>query len=172
MTDTLSDLAFAVLTATDGDQKARLSVENAARWQNAEITQIGFAAAPDRPGRPERPPLLAPAEMPRRRGVSDKARATLLHAVLHIELNAIDLAWDMVLRFSDQGMPKAFFDDWVKVGAEEGKHFQLLQKRIRKLGFEYGDFPAHDGLWEAAFETRNNFAARLAIVPMVLEARG
>lgn len=133
---------------------------------------IGIVPMPDRPNRPLRPELISPIDMPRRRGISDKARAMLLHAVLHIELNAIDLAWDMVARFAIEDLPIAFFDDWVKVAAEEAKHFQFLQERVRKLGYEYGDFPAHDGLWEAAYDTRNNFAARLAVVPMVLEARG
>ena len=110
--------------------------------------------------------------MPRRRGQSDTARATLLHAVQHIELNAIDLAWDMVARFTDHDLPRAFYDDWVRVGDEEAKHFTLLAERIAELGFSYGDFPAHDGLWEAAVTTRENLAARLAVVPMVLEARG
>jgi uncharacterized ferritin-like protein (DUF455 family) len=118
------------------------------------------------------PELLPPYEMPRRRGQSIEARAALLHAVLHIELNAIDLAWDMIARYQAQELPKEFYDDWVKVGDEEAKHFDLLSRRLDDWGYRYGDFPAHDGLWEAAHSTRNNFAGRLAVVPMVLEARG
>ncbi len=168
----LSHLALEVLGTANADEKARLSRLNAAIWRDNPEMGIGHATAADRPARPQSPELIAPEDMPRRRGNSEKARAMLLHAVLHIELNAIDLAWDMIARFSDQNMPREFFDDWVLVADEEGKHFALLQERLRDLGFEYGDFPAHDGLWEAAFDTRFDIAARLAIVPMVLEARG
>ncbi|WP_169568770.1 ferritin-like domain-containing protein [Sneathiella limimaris] len=169
---TLSDLALEVLSTADGDQKAEISRQNALLWQKDPDMPIGKVNPPDRPARPTKPELRAPTEMPRRRGGSDKARATLLHAVLHIELNAIDLAWDMVARFTAHDLPREFYDDWVQVGEEEGKHFQLLQTRLRELGYSYGDFAAHDGLWEAAFETRNELLARLAVVPMVLEARG
>ena len=168
----LCDLALAVLSCANADEKARLSTENAQVWQNTPDMAVGSIPMPDRPNRPTKPDLISPMDMPRRRGITDKARATLLHAVLHIELNAIDLAWDMVARFAPEDLPIAFYDDWVKVASEEAKHFQLLQTRVRKLGYEYGDFPAHDGLWEAAYDTRNDFPARLAIVPMVLEARG
>ena len=171
MTD-LSHLAREVLGTANADEKARLSRAHAALWRDTPDMDIGQATAEDRPARPAKPELIAPMDMPRRRGHSDKARAMLLHAVLHIELNAIDLAWDMIARFAGQDLPRAFFEDWVLVGDEEGKHFGLLQDRLRELGFEYGDFPAHDGLWEAAFDTRFDIAARLAIVPMVLEARG
>ncbi|GLQ07557.1 ferritin-like domain-containing protein [Sneathiella chinensis] len=169
---TLSDLALTILTTADAAEKARLSREAAALWRAAPHMEIGQVCPPDHPARPEKPELLPPTEMPRRRGTSDKARAALLHAVQHIELNAIDLAWDMVARFTDEGFPRAFYDDWVQVGDEEGKHFLLLRDRVAELGYEYGDFPAHNGLWEAAHSTRDNIAARLAVVPMVLEARG
>lgn len=169
---TLCDLAIEVLQTADADDKARISRQNAALWREAPDMIIGTASPPERPSRPEKPELISPTAMPKRRGQTEKARATLLHAVLHIELNAIDLAWDMVARFSTENMPREFFDDWVLVGDEEGKHFQLLQKRVRELGYAYGDFPAHDGLWEAAYDTRDDIAARLAVVPMVLEARG
>jgi uncharacterized ferritin-like protein (DUF455 family) len=95
----------------------------------------------------------------------------LLHALAHIELNAIDLAWDLVARFG-QGMPQEFLDDWVEVAAEEAKHFSLLSQRLGTLGVAYGDLPAHDGLWEAAQATAGDLLARLAVVPLVLEARG
>ncbi len=169
---TLNDLARTVLTTAKAEDKARLSREAAALWRDKPNMPIGEGTPPDRPARPERPELLSPMEMPRRRGRSDKARAALLHAVLHIELNAIDLAWDMIARFTDEEFPHEFYNDWVQVGDEEGKHFLLLAGRLEDLGFSYGDFPAHDGLWEAAYTTRNDIAARLAVVPMVLEARG
>ncbi len=117
--------------------------------------------------------LRPPRDMPRRRNFGAPAgRIALLHALAHIELNAIDLAWDIVARFSDTGMPRAFFDDWLGVAAEEAEHFALLASRLDALGSVYGALPAHDGLWEAAAATAHDLIARLAIVPLVLEARG
>ena len=111
--------------------------------------------------------------MPRRKaGGSPEKRIALLHALAHIEFNAIDLAWDMVARFGSAELPSAFLDDWVKVGDEEALHFGLLSSRLAALGAAYGDLPAHDGLWQAAEETSHDLLARLAIVPLVLEARG
>jgi uncharacterized ferritin-like protein (DUF455 family) len=111
--------------------------------------------------------------MPRRRaGGSHAHRIALLHAIAHIELNAIDLAWDLVARFAREDLPREFFDDWVAVAAEEAKHHALLALRLAALGAAYGDLPAHDGLWEAAQATAHDLLARLAVVPLVLEARG
>ncbi|WP_169544965.1 ferritin-like domain-containing protein [Sneathiella aquimaris] len=170
---TLCDLALEVLKTADAAKKAALSRRAAEAWRVDPLMPVGTPSGiPDRPARPPRPELISPTEMPRRRGQSAEARATLLHAVLHIELNAIDLAWDMIARFTEEKFPRAFYDDWVRVADEEGKHFGLLSDRVEQLGYCYGDFPAHDGLWEAAFTTRNDVSARLAVVPMVLEARG
>ena len=131
------------------------------------------ATPPPRPARPERPVLHPPREMPRRRNFGSPAgRIALLHALAHIELNAIDLAWDLVARFSHAGLPCAFFDDWLGVAAEEAEHFALLASRLDALGSAYGALPAHDGLWEAAAATAHDLIARLAVVPLVLEARG
>jgi len=116
---------------------------------------------------------VAPADVPRRkinRGVA--GRVALLHAVAHIELNAIDLAWDLIARFGAPDLPRAFFDDWVRVADEEALHFTLISDRLGELGARYGDLAAHDGLWEAASDTAGDFLARLAVVPLVLEARG
>ena len=111
--------------------------------------------------------------MPKRRSFGSAAgRLALLHALAHIELNAIDLAWDLVARFGDPGLPRAFFDDWVGIAAEEAEHFALLAARLEGLGGSYGALPAHDGLWEAASATAHDPIARLAVVPLVLEARG
>ncbi len=110
--------------------------------------------------------------MPRRRGSGPVARIALLHALAHIELNAIDLAWDIVARFAAPELPARFYHDWVAVAAEEAHHFALLAERLGELGATYGDLPAHDGLWESAIATRGDLAARLAVVPLVLEARG
>lgn len=111
--------------------------------------------------------------MPKRRaGGERESRVALLHALAHIELNAIDLAWDLIARFAGVDPPRAFFDDWVAVADEEATHHGLLAERLAALGAAYGDLPAHDGLWEAAMVTANDFLARLAVVPLVLEARG
>jgi uncharacterized ferritin-like protein (DUF455 family) len=111
--------------------------------------------------------------MPKRRaGNSPAGRVALLHALAHIELNAIDLAWDLVARFGEASLPRAFFDDWVGVAAEEATHHALLAARLAELGAAYGDLPAHDGLWTAAQATAHDLLARLAVVPLVLEARG
>ncbi len=134
---------------------------------------LGEAKPPPRPARPERPSLRPPKEMAKRRAFGSQAgRIALLHALAHIELNAIDLAWDLVARFAGEKLPRAFFDDWVEVAAEEACHFELLVGRLTELGAGYGDLPAHDGLWEAAAATADDLLARLAVVPLVLEARG
>ncbi len=142
-------------------------------WRQGALHTIGDAGAPERPARPARPPLLPPRDMPRRRsGGSEAGRIALLHALAHIELNAIDLAWDLIARFADPRFPSTFYDDWIRVAAEEAKHHALIALRLGELGARYGDLPAHDGLWEAAQATAHDLLARLAIVPLVLEARG
>lgn len=171
---TLAQGARAVLDCADPDGKARLGHEVAALWRKGVLSLASPAtvAMPDRPSRPSQPRLLSPNEMPRRTFTGARGRFALLHSLAHIELNAIDLAFDMVGRWADADMPRAFFDDWIKVGDEEAKHFEALQGRLAAMGGRYGDLPAHDGLWQAAEETRHDLFARLAIVPMVLEARG
>jgi uncharacterized ferritin-like protein (DUF455 family) len=133
--------------------------------------------APDRPARPQRPYLVPPGEVPRRKLGAPTGRVALLHALAHIELNAIDLAFDMAVRFAraiaDLGLDVlAFTRDWVRIGREESRHFQLLAGRLAAYGAAYGDLPAHDGLWTAAERTRDDVLARLAVAPMLLEARG
>ncbi len=129
-------------------------------------------AMPDRPARGDKPELLPPNRMPRRgKGGTAANRVALLHAIAHIEYVAIDLAFDMVGRFGGR-FPRAFADDWIRIGAEEAMHFALVERRLRQLGSYYGALPAHEGLWDAAGQTAHDPFARLAIVPMVLEARG
>ena len=135
------------------------------------------AAVPDRPavrleapGRPPRPVLVAPRDVPQRGLGSPAGRAAFLHAIAHIEFNAINLALDAAWRFRD--LPPEFALDWVSVAADEARHFSLLQARLAELGHAYGDFPAHDGLWEMALKTDESVLARMALVPRVLEARG
>lgn len=162
-----------MLAAGDPADKLRLSAATAAAWRDGRIDAIGAARPPDRPARPDRPVLLAPRDMPKRKsGQSAAHRIALLHALAHIELNAVDLAWDIVARFAHADLPRAFCDDWVTVAAEEALHFGLLADRLAALDAAYGDLPAHDGLWQAAGETAHDLLARLAIVPLVLEARG
>jgi uncharacterized ferritin-like protein (DUF455 family) len=153
--------------------KVALSQTIAAAWRRGELSPVGRALPPERPARPARPLLLAPRRMPKRRaGGAQGTRVALLHALAHIELNAIDLAWDLIARFADDALPRRFYDDWVGVAAEEATHHALLAARLGELGAAYGDLPAHDGLWEAAQATAHDLLARLAVVPLVLEARG
>lgn len=162
-----------MLGTADAAAKAGLSRRFAAAWRAGALSLEGTAALPQRPARPARPELRLPRDMPRRRlGKGPAGRIALLHALAHIELNAIDLAWDIVARFAAEALPRAFADDWVKVADEEAVHFGLLAERLAGLGAAYGDLPAHDGLWQAAQDTAGDLLARLAVVPLVLEARG
>jgi uncharacterized ferritin-like protein (DUF455 family) len=173
--DTLAAAAVRALAAADPADKVALSRQAAADWRVGTVADVGVATPPARPARPQRPLLLPPRDMPRRRaGGSVAGRIALLHALAHIELNAIDLAWDIVARFAagPDELPRAFFGDWVRVADEEAKHHAALAARLAALGAAYGDLPAHDGLWQAAEETAHDLLARLAVVPLVLEARG
>lgn len=169
---TLSAEAVAVLTQPDPAIKTALAQGMAERWRAGAVAAFGNAEPPDRPARPTRPQLLAPRLMPKRGKAQTLAgRIALLHALAHIELNAIDLACDLIARFG-AGFPAGFADDWTSVAAEEALHFTLLTGRLAEFGAAYGDLPAHDGLWQAAAETSEDALARLAVVPLVLEARG
>ncbi len=122
------------------------------------------------PGRPARPPLVPALQVPQRSAFTPEGLAALLHAMVHIEFNAINLALDAVWRFP--ALPLGFYRDWLRVAAEEAKHFALLRSELQQLGFDYGDFPAHDGLWEMCVKTQHDCTARMALVPRTLEARG
>lgn len=140
-------------------------------WRMGRLAHRFEADMPDRPARPDQPELLPPNQMPKRGKIgSDRARIAMLHALAHIEFVAIDLAFDLIGRFGAE-FPQDFTDDWMRVGADEAMHFALLDRRLRQLGSHYGALAAHDGLWQAASETAHDALARLAIVPMVLEAR-
>ena len=169
----MSDRVVGVLGTPDAMAKAGAARAVASDWRAGVIPDIGGTAPGDRPKRPAKPELLRPREMPRRgKAQSEAGRIALLHALAHIELNAIDLAADILVRFPDAGMPMDFYNDWLTVLDEEAKHFQLLSARLGEIGAAYGDLPAHDGLWQAAQDTSDDLLARLAIVPLVLEARG
>jgi uncharacterized ferritin-like protein (DUF455 family) len=169
---TLTDAALRVLGEPDPAGKVRLTFAFATAWRESAIAAIGEASPPPRPARPAKPQLISPGDMPKRSTGGGPRRLALLHAIAHIELNAIDLGWDIIARFATPELPRAFYDDWVRVAEDEARHFAMLSDRLIELGAAYGDLPAHDGLWEAAEKTANDLLARLALVPMVLEARG
>lgn len=173
---TLTEMAVEVLSTADGRAKTALSHAHAARWFAARAAgtpiPVGTANPPQRPARPVKPDLLPPRDVPRRRTGSIDGRIALLHAVAHIELNAVDLHWDIIARFGHHPMPPGFYDDWVKAADEESKHFNLLCNRLEAMGSFYGALPAHAGMWQAAEDTAEDLHGRLAVVPMVLEARG
>jgi uncharacterized ferritin-like protein (DUF455 family) len=172
----LAERAVAVLTTADGRAKTALSHAHAAAWRSAREARaplpVGTCKPPSRPARPDRPVLLPPREVPRRRPGSPQGRIALLHALAHIELNAVDLHWDIIARFTDVPMPPGFYDDWVKAADEESKHFNLLCDCLEAMGSHYGALPAHAFMWQAAEDTAEDILGRLAVVPMVLEARG
>ena len=172
----LAAMAVEVLTTPEGRAKTALSRRHAATWFAARAAgtppPLGRAAPPQRPARPDRPELLAPRDMPRRRPGTAAGRIALLHALAHIELNAVDLHWDILARFPDVTLPMGFYDDWVKAADDEARHFNLLCDCLEAMGSHYGALPAHAGMWRAAEDTVDDLMGRLAVVPMVLEARG
>lgn len=170
----LRDGATKAIAAADLSIKMALTQNVAQQWQARTLSLRSplDRTLPDRPGRPSRPELVPPIKVERRPISKSEGRIALMHAIAHIELNATDLALDIVARFADKKMPRSFYDNWMQVAFEEAKHFKLIIARLRAMGADYGDLPAHDGLWEAAHDTRNDLTARLAVVPLVLEARG
>lgn len=169
----LFDAARACLDAAVVDDKVALTQRYAAAFAGGELAIPAQATGPEpirMPGRPPKPALVHPRELPRRGLGSEQGRAAFIHAIAHIELNAIDLAWDAVYRF--RGLPARFYADWVAVAADEARHFVLLRDRLRALRHDYGDFDAHNGLWEMTEKTAHDGLARMALVPRVLEARG
>ena len=168
----LGDAARAVLLAADPDEKRRRASALARGWRRGSLEHRFPNAMPDAPVWPDKPELLSPAQMPRRRKAgSERGRLAMLHALTHIEFVAIDLAADLIGRFGAQ-FPREFCDDWVAVLADEAMHFAVMKRRLAQLGCAYGDLPAHAGLWLSASLTSGDALERLAIVPMVLEARG
>ncbi|WP_298830251.1 ferritin-like domain-containing protein [uncultured Piscinibacter sp.] len=162
--------ALALLQIADPMEKAdatRTLSERAGLGVDADV----LLAEPDGlPGRPVRPHLVPPKDVPTRSPFTVEGRAALLHAIAHIEFNAINLALDAAWRFA--GLPEAYYRDWLRVAAEESLHFTLLREHLRSLGHDYGDFAAHDGLWTMTARTAHDLVARMALVPRTLEARG
>jgi uncharacterized ferritin-like protein (DUF455 family) len=167
--------ARAIVSAADPADKVRLAQLTAKAWFGRQLSLGRLstdAGMPDRPGRPEKPELISPRNMPKRSTGGEKGRFAMLHALAHIELNAVDMTWDLVGRFIHEDVPRDFFDNWVQVGLEEAKHYDMLANRLVEMGGRYGDLPAHDGLWQSAQATGHDLLARIAVVPLVLEARG
>ena len=168
-TNSLRLLAQQLLCIPCAHQKA-----TAVRQMDASVFIVDcnthIESVPGIPGRPLRPVLVPPTQLKTRAVGTLEGRSGLIHALAHIEANAINLALDVMWRFGD--MPERFYLDWLKVAREEALHFQLLAGHLKTLGYDYGDFPAHDGLWEMAEKTRSDLLARLALVPRTLEARG
>ncbi|MDK2123710.1 ferritin-like domain-containing protein [Parachitinimonas caeni] len=163
--------AAKVLTLSTPEAKVAGTQAVYQRWLDGLLTpESGMLVLPNQPGRPSKPVLISPQEVPRRRLNTPEGRAALIHAIAHIEFNAIDLALDAVARFD--GMPESYYADWLRVAAEEALHFSLLQGHLQTLGYDYGDFPAHRGLWDMADRTRHDVLDRMALVPRLLEARG
>lgn len=162
----IGDAAIAVLKTASCKDKADKSRGFAQAWFDENLAHAFPNLPPDRPSRPLKPELLRPKYMPKRRNLG-----AMLHAIAHIEFNAIDLAWDIVARFG-KDMPIEFTHDWVLVADDESRHFNMIADRLASYDLTYGDHPAHDGLWQSAMDTAHDLKARLAIVPMVLEARG
>ena len=172
MRENLYTRTHAALMLRDPTDKVATARALYSAWHEGELERTPAEAVRrvEVPGRPDRPELVHPREVPQRRLASDEGRAALVHAIAHIEFNAINLALDAVYRFRD--MPEGFYGDWLQVAAEEAYHFSLLRDRLAELGHTYGDLPAHNGLWEMAVKTDHDVLVRMALVPRVLEARG
>ncbi len=160
------------IKASNIEQKIELTRQTCAALNSGELDiQSLLPPTPiTTPGRPVKPELVDSRNLPRRRMGSVAGCAALLHSIVHIEFNAINLAWDAVYRFRD--MPLAYYQDWANVALEEAYHFKLLRNHLNTLGYDYGDFVAHDGLWDVAKETAHDVLVRMSVVPRVLEARG
>ena len=166
--NTLRSAALIPWAQTDPLLKAQATLALDLRWPVG--AQDLLPAPPSGPGRSPRPALVHHTLLKAKALTSPEGRAILVHSIAHIELNAIDLALDVVWRFA--GMPEAFYTDWVRIAQEEAKHFTLLRNHLVAMGFDYGDFPAHNALWDMAERTRHDVLARIGLVPRTMEARG
>jgi uncharacterized ferritin-like protein (DUF455 family) len=169
----LRQAALFWLAECDAVRKVAGVCQLAQAWLSGQVeldNQAALSATQLIPGRPEKPELVAPRLVKRRSMITPEGRAILIHALVHIEFNAINLALDAIWRFD--GMPRAYYADWLQVAAEEALHFSLLAGHLQELGYAYGDFPAHSSLWEMADKTQHDVLARIALVPRTMEARG
>lgn len=172
MTINFFEMAYNCLISQDIAQKINLTRQAEHLWK---VGGFDFESMlPAQPilsaGRPEKPVLVAPKYLISRKLTTKEGHAALIHAIVHIEFNAINLAWDAAYRF--RGLPIDFYGDWLQVAVEEAFHFEMLRGHLQTLGFDYGDFPAHNGLWELAVDTADDVLSRMALVPRVMEARG
>ncbi len=168
----LFEAAARCLMAGEVEEKLHLTQQTAQAWRNG-LLSLDCKDEPEpigEPGHPAKPVLVTPDQVPRRRLGTQEGIAALVHAMAHIEFNAINLAWDAVYRFRD--LPESYYNDWITVAHEEADHFQLLRTRLNELGTDYGEFAAHNGLWDMAKRTAYDTMVRMALVPRVLEARG
>jgi uncharacterized ferritin-like protein (DUF455 family) len=160
----------ACLATAEPDAKLRLTRDVWQAWQEGSCRLAASDAPVPAAGRPARPALVRPRQLARRGPGTVEGRAVLFHALTHIEFTAINLALDHACRFRD--LPAAYYTDWLRIAVEEVDHFELLRRHLRSLGYDYGDFPAHGGLWEMAQKTEHDALVRMALVPRCLEARG
>ena len=169
----LRQRALQVLCIADPEQKSAAAQDMYAQSAHFSIDESIAIAPPadvDLPGRPEKPELLKHTSVARRSPATYEGRAVLMHAIAHIEFNAINLALDAIWRFA--GMPTQYYLDWLQVAGEEAKHFRMLRDHLRTMEHDYGDYPAHQGLWTMCEKTGHDIVARMALVPRTLEARG
>jgi len=172
MTDSVFEMAESVLLSEDTDSKVEISLEAGERFK-LDALRLDSENIPVDIGQVKMPPspmLVDPRHLPKRKLTSKEGRIALLHSVAHIEFSAIQLAWDHLYRF--RGMPEAYYWDWLGVAVEEARHFAMIRERLRQLDADYGDLPAHGGLWSLACETAYDVMARMALVPRFMEARG
>ncbi|MEA3406421.1 MAG: ferritin-like domain-containing protein [Pseudomonadota bacterium] len=172
MKKNLFQTVFECLMEKDLNSKVQQLAQLQADWSEDrfEFTATeSIVRVPDA-GRPEKPELVSPKDLPKRRLGSKEGHASLMHSIAHIEFNAVNLALDAIYRFQD--MPYEYYRDWLGVAGEEAYHFQMVREHLNSLGYEYGDMPAHDGLWLTTYETDHDPLVRMALVPRTLEARG
>ncbi|PVZ71678.1 ferritin-like domain-containing protein [Pelagibaculum spongiae] len=164
--------AFEALQSSECDEKCSLVFQLENQWLAGELTLFSGEshASLDQPGRPTRPVLVEPSQLASRSLGSEEGRIGLIHSLAHIEFNAINLALDAICRFS--GMPDPYYSDWLEVAREEAEHFLMLREHLRRYGRDYGDLPAHGGLWRMAMDTAHDPMHRMALVPRLMEARG
>jgi len=166
------EIAKRCLECSDPKEKVFLTHFYVRKWNDGLLSNESDSVVEKMPspGRPEKPELVPPSKVAKRPMHTEEGRQALVHAICHIEFNAINLAWDAIYRFRD--MPESYYTDWLKVADEEAYHFSLLRERLNDLGCDYGDYEAHNGLWEMACKTDHDVMVRMALVPRVLEARG
>jgi len=170
-TDSLSSHGINIMLTSDPMKKVELTQKAVNIWKSNDSFPIGHEQPPDYPARPENPKLVPPKEMPTLKKSKVGLPIYLLHSLAHIELNAIDLTWDMLIRFTNLNLPHKFYSDWVSVVDDESKHFLLLANRLKSIGSYYGVMPAHKSLWDDVVETKHDLKARLALLHIFDEGK-